>query len=232
MGTGVNNLGGHVMGARYLSGWVTAWTLVATPVCPVFAQSAEVTPVISPSVPLQPVRICGAAWVPGSEDGQTTSDSRTVQALCWGSWLVLGQADTFQVSANPDLQATVVALKRSGGPTVLLLRPDQEGRPFIEDMTSVLAQAAGRTLSGTLEGLEVDLDHFALSGLIALVPGDSMDTPQAKAADDDLDGGGLVEAAQPPVFGPVSFEVSGHISQDLARLSLDAVAEPDGENVE
>lgn len=152
----------------------------------------------------KPIRVCGTAWAtdPGGED------TRAVHALCWGTWLVLGQADEFRVTANFDLEATIVELERDGAPTVLLIRPDADGRPFIENLNATLAEAAGRSALGELKGLALDYGQFALTGRIDIAPG-AKRAAGAEGRSAEADAG----------IGSAGFEIGDHISRDHARLA-------------
>lgn len=169
-----------------------------------------------------PLRVCGAAWAPGTaeagEDG-----AQSVHALCWGTWLALGSAEAFRYTFNFDLEATIVELTRGGEPVVLLIRPDGEGRPFIENLGSVLADAAGRTRLGNLEGLAFDYDAFAFTGQIGVASdaAPSAAEPEAEASGASADAGGVstTTEAQPAPASFASVAIGEHIAADRARLA-------------
>jgi hypothetical protein len=164
-----------------------------------------------------PLRVCGAAWAPEADPSDSDRNApRTVQALCWGTWLVLGSADSFRVSVNFDLEATVVELTRDGEPSVLLIRPDGRGQPFIENMDSTLAEVAGRTSFGDLKGLAVDFDEFAFTGRVGLVRGAQA---AARETGDRSSAAESAAATRVGVAAVGTFGIGDHIARDRARLA-------------
>ena len=77
-------------------------------------------------------------------------------------------AESFQSFANPALEATIVELEEHGAKRVLLLRPDAEGRPLIENLSGTLAASAGRAPWVGLEGLSFDYRQFSDSGVVGV----------------------------------------------------------------
>lgn len=92
------------------------------------------------------------------------SSSVNLSGLCWGTALPLGRADRYATVVNTALRATVVTIERLGTAQVLLLRANDQDVPVIEDITSVVAQGAGRGPWARIDDLELDLSGFAKSG--------------------------------------------------------------------
>ncbi|MGC1269734.1 MAG: hypothetical protein WA842_03955, partial [Croceibacterium sp.] len=92
----------------------------------------------------------------------------TLHGLCWGTGLLLGEADRYNSSVNLRLKATVVTLERHGSTRVLLLRADPNDKPLVEDITGSLASGAGRAPWSKIDDLGVDLVNFAQNGRIGL----------------------------------------------------------------
>lgn len=157
-------------------------------------------------------RICGAAWAPAPDGIPSGGEPRMVHARCWGTWLVLARADSFRVSVNFELEATVVELDRSGEVTVLLIRPDADGKPLKENITSSLALAAGRTSQGRLGGLALNLKQFPFTGRIALAQTEATSSSGAKASPE-------ARAAQTLPSSGAGIEIETYIAQDRARMA-------------
>jgi len=131
-----------------------------------------------------------------------------VRAVCWGVGLTLGEAESFRTSFNRVLKATIVELKRGQERRVILLRPDVEGRPMIEDISGDLAAAVGRAPWAGLQGLTPDFSEFAESASIVVETQDPGAAPQGLNADADR----LLGKA-------VRVRIDEHIVQDPARFS-------------
>lgn len=191
-------------------------TLLTTPAP---AQTAATASKSAPSMQQAPIRICGAAFAPAADPTAQANGPKVVNALCWGTWLVLGRADTFRVSANPKLEATIVELRRGDDLAVWLLHPDASGRPFVENISSTIANAAGRTRRGRLDGLALDLDQFAFTGHLGI--GAKQAVSQSRAAQTNANSSARTSgiASQVGESSPTGIEISDYLAQDAARLA-------------
>lgn len=100
--------------------------------------------------------------------GSSADGLREVRARCWGTALSLGYADSFRVMENRELRSTLVELEHSGKRRLLLIRPTVGDRPMLEDISGMLAVAAGRFSSSGIDGLTLDVDEFGTSGRIGV----------------------------------------------------------------
>lgn len=120
----------------------------------------------APAVAQSEANLPQICWLSGGEPlGEGT---QTVYASCWGTGLVLGEAERFASYPNIALGATAVELEHAGQTRVMVIRALPDGQPIVEDMGSVLADAAGRTSLGTTEGLVADLSAFGETGMIGV----------------------------------------------------------------
>lgn len=142
--------------------------LAATPAA---AQEAS-----SSIIPKNTPKICHIAAQPAAAGAV-----QDVRAFCWGTGLVLGEAENFRSFTNPALEATLVELDWNGTKRVLLLRPDAEGRPLLEDLSGTLAAAAGRASWSGLDGLSLDYGAFAQVGTIGVAPASEGSPARAQA---------------------------------------------------
>jgi len=108
-------------------------------------------------------QVCGVFGGEASVEGL-----QTVYAGCWGTGIVLGEAEQFEAFPNVELGATAIRLERFGRTRIVVIRARPDGQPIVEDMASVLADAAGRTPLGSTDGLVVDLSTFAENGMIGV----------------------------------------------------------------
>lgn len=97
-------------------------------------------------------------------------DAQLVTAGCHGQGLVLGAAQSFETATNAAGDVQIVILRSTGSDRVLMLSGDQSGAPLVEDLTSTLARAAGRSAMANLRDIEVSLTRFVETGMIDLVP--------------------------------------------------------------
>jgi hypothetical protein len=93
---------------------------------------------------------------------------RELRAACRDRGIMLGLASQFQVIVNEALRATLVDIRWEGQRRLLLLSMLDDGAPLVEDLTGQLALAAGRGPMSSLEGVEIDLGAFTLTGEIGV----------------------------------------------------------------
>lgn len=167
----------------------------------VFPAASAAGQAASPALEATP-RVCHVAERRNAEEGLTL-----LRAFCWGNGLELGAADRFRVFANRELEATVIEFWQGGTQRVLLVRPDAEGRPLLEDLGATLAVSAGRIPWAGLDGLVLDYRQFAPGGEISVAaagPADREDTAQPRQA-----------VARPAREATVS--IGRHIADDRTR---------------
>jgi hypothetical protein len=102
--------------------------------------------------------------------------------LCWSRAVPLGKADRFSSSYNPGTRATAVVMESAGRIGVVLISPTADNAPLVENVTGDLAKLAGRYAEAGLEGLSVDLAHFATDGVLSLANGSTTGAARSAGA--------------------------------------------------
>lgn len=159
----------------------------------------------------------GEATVPFCAVGSSpveNQDYQRVYASCQGIGLILGEADRFEAFYNTALQATLVELEVNGMRRVLLLRPDVDGQPMLEDMTGTLAASAGRAPWSDLDGVAVDYTQFAESGAVSVREmGGLLASGEARQQRTRVDAG-LDAASAGAAQGGTALSIGDHIASD------------------
>ena len=88
--------------------------------------------------------------------------------ICGSSAVLLGSAETYDIAVNEKTGTAVALVTRPDGVKVLLVRPDSDGKAFLEIVTDDMARLAGRSPRAGLSGLTIDLSRFAEGATIAI----------------------------------------------------------------
>lgn len=115
-----------------------------------------------------------------------------IRAACAGTSVFLGEAENFKVFHNPSSQASLVELTSTNIDRVLLLRPDDNGQPIIEDLTGDLASLAGQVPWSGADNIVIDYGKFSSLGLISVVG-------KEKSPQSDFEQGGMAEGSSDPL---------------------------------
>jgi hypothetical protein len=100
--------------------------------------------------------------------GKPTDQFKELRANCGGQGLLLGSITSFEAIPNDTLGATLVDARLGGYRRVLLLSRQPDGTPLAEDLTGQIALAAGRGPMSEIDGVELDLKAFALTGEVGV----------------------------------------------------------------
>lgn len=166
--------------------------------------AAQDGPPVAMPADQKPIRNC---VVTRADTGAEARQAPTFIAACWGTGVYLGQADTVRSFANPGLEATAIELERDGARQVLLIRPDAEGQPLVEDLGGELAVSVGRGPWLGIEGLSIDFGQFAERGSIAIA---DLGTATGAAGANRSSG---------RTGGATELDIAGHIATDSARIA-------------
>jgi hypothetical protein len=120
----------------------------------------------APSGPTIARPACAVVAITAAQKAVKPKAGDNLIALCGGSAIRLGVAESFEIAERPEAGAIAVALRRDGRLSVLVIRLDSQERPVVEDFTRDLAQGAGANPDGDLRELNVDLTQFQTQGLI------------------------------------------------------------------
>ncbi|WEK46399.1 MAG: hypothetical protein P0Y56_15525 [Candidatus Andeanibacterium colombiense] len=143
--------------------------------------------------------------------------ARPIYAGCWGTGLILGDADEFESFTNNALEATLAVLEHNGRTRVLLLRQTVGGLPMVEDLGSVLAASSGRGPLGTIEGLSLDYSQFESSGMIAVSDGNADEQGEGQARGHATSAlSQAAESGDPPGVSPGQIDIGALIQNDPA----------------
>lgn len=80
----------------------------------------------------------------------------------------LGPLASYSSVVNPPSGAVIVVIRQPTQTKVLILRPTADHGALLEDIAGDLAKAAGRSVDAGIDGLSVDLNRFALDGIVQL----------------------------------------------------------------
>lgn len=112
---------------------------------------------------------------------ETREASGMVMAVCNGRGFVLGRGDGFVMMPHRDTGAVAVVVGRDNDRKVWLLSPDEEGNVMLEDLTYEFARAVGRSPTGGLADVRINLARFRNTGVIGAEPeGELPDGAQAQ----------------------------------------------------
>lgn len=97
-----------------------------------------------------------------------SSDENYLLAACGDIGINLGVVESYRTFRNVPDDLLIVEVVRAGRVQVYLLSSDSSGSPLVENLTSAIAVAAGRTATSRIDNLVLDFDGLPASGVVRI----------------------------------------------------------------